>query len=139
MYVLESSDCAILPMKLPAAAKNAGLPCKRLEKRMEVSTGVLPISTMHLAKGLEFRAVVVMACDESVLPDAERIEGASDTSELEDIYNSERQLLYVACTRARDRLLITSSAEASEFLAILAGMVTRRREFSGGPLTRRGS
>lgn len=104
-----------------AAAKDAGLPCKRLEKRMEVSTGVLPISTMRLAKGLEFRAVVVMACDESVLPDAERIEGASDTLELEEIYNSERQLLYVACTRARDRLLITSSGEASEFLRDFGG------------------
>jgi superfamily I DNA/RNA helicase len=104
-----------------AAAKNAGLSCKRLEKRMEVSTGVLPISTMHLAKGLEFRAVVVMACDESVLPDAERIEEASDTSELEEIYNSERQLLYVACTRARDRLLITSSGETSEFLRDVGG------------------
>jgi superfamily I DNA/RNA helicase len=71
---------------------------------------------MHLAKGLEFRAVAVMACDESVLPDAHRIEAASDPSELEDIYNSERQLLYVACTRARDRLLVSSAGEASEFL-----------------------
>jgi superfamily I DNA/RNA helicase len=99
-----------------AAARQAGLRCKRLESRMEVSAGVLPISTMHLAKGLEFRAVVVMACDESVLPDAERIEAASDPSDLEDIYNSERQLLYVACTRARDRLLITNADAASEFL-----------------------
>lgn len=28
---------------------------------------------MHLAKGLEFRAVIVMACDEDVIPNAERI------------------------------------------------------------------
>ncbi len=99
-----------------AAAKAAGLRCKRLEKQMEVSAGVLPISPMHLAKGLEFRAVVVMACDEGVLPDAERIESAADPSDVEAIYNSERQLLYVACTRARDRLLITSAGIASEFL-----------------------
>jgi superfamily I DNA/RNA helicase/mRNA-degrading endonuclease RelE of RelBE toxin-antitoxin system len=98
------------------AAKLASMHCKRLEKRMEVAPGILPISTMHLAKGLEFRAVAVMACDESVLPDALRLETASDPSELEDIYNSERQLLYVACTRARDRLLISSSGEGSEFL-----------------------
>ncbi|MBA3914642.1 MAG: AAA family ATPase [Acidobacteriales bacterium] len=99
-----------------AAAKLAELRCKRLEARMEVVPGVLPISTMHLAKGLEFRAVVVMACDAGALPDVERIESASDPAELEEIYNSERQLLYVACTRARDRLLITSASEGSEFL-----------------------
>ena len=29
-----------------------------------------PIGTMHLAKGLEFRAVVVMACDDEVIPSA---------------------------------------------------------------------
>lgn len=98
------------------AAKLANMHCKRLEKRMEIAPGLLPIAPMHLAKGLEFRAVAVMACDESVLPDAHRIEAASDPSELEDIYNSERQLLYVACTRARDRLLVSNAGEASEFL-----------------------
>ena len=34
----------------------------------------------------------------------------------EDVYNTERHLLYVACTRARDYLLVTSVAPASEFL-----------------------
>jgi superfamily I DNA/RNA helicase len=102
-----------------AAAKQANLQCKRLEKQMELHTGMLPICAMHLAKGLEFRAVVVMACDESVLPDPERIASAADASELESIYNSERQILYVACTRARDHLLITSVGSASEFLVDL--------------------
>ena len=68
-----------------AAAKSAGLQCKRLEKHMEVSSGVLSISPMHLAKGMEFRAVVVMACDEDVLTDSERIESAADHSDLEAI------------------------------------------------------
>jgi superfamily I DNA/RNA helicase len=31
---------------------------------------------MHLAKGLEFRAVAVMACDDEVIPLQERIETA---------------------------------------------------------------
>jgi superfamily I DNA/RNA helicase len=31
-------------------------------------------------------------------------------------YNTERHLLYVACTRARDRLLVTAVAPASEFI-----------------------
>ncbi len=99
-----------------ATAKLADLHCKRLERRMEISPGTLPICTMHLAKGLEFRAVIAMACDDAVLPSAARIASASDPSELEDIFNSERQLLYVACTRARDRLLLTAAGNSSEFL-----------------------
>ena len=71
---------------------------------------------MHLAKGLEFRAVVVMACDDEVIPLQERIATVGDDADLEDIYNTERQLLYVACTRARDYLLVTGVAPASEFL-----------------------
>jgi hypothetical protein len=40
----------------------------------------------------------------------------TDDSDLEEIYNTERHLLYVACTRARDHLLVTSVEPASEFL-----------------------
>ncbi len=71
---------------------------------------------MHLAKVLEFRAVVVMACDDEVIPLQERIESAADESELEEVYTTERHLLYVACTRARDYLLVTGVIPASEFL-----------------------
>ena len=71
---------------------------------------------MHLAKGLEFRAVAVMACDEEVIPLQQRIEAVADEAGLEEAYNTERHLLYVACTRARDRLLVTGVAPASEFL-----------------------
>ena len=74
------------------------------------------LSTMHLAKGLEFRAVVVMACDDEVIPSQMRISAVADQVDLEDVYDTERQLLYVACTRARDYLLITSGEIASEFL-----------------------
>ena len=71
---------------------------------------------MHLAKGLEFRAVLVMACDDEVLPLQERIETVADDSDLEEVYNTERNLLYVACTRARDRLMVSGVSPASEFL-----------------------
>ena len=49
-------------------------------------------------------------------PLQERIETVADTSDLEEVYNTERHLLYVACTRARDRLLVTTTKPASEFL-----------------------
>jgi superfamily I DNA/RNA helicase len=57
-----------------------------------------------------------------VLPLQSRIESVADEVELDDVYETERQLLYVACTRARDRLLVTAVKPGSEFLKdILAG------------------
>ena len=99
-----------------AAAELAAIPFKILDDRVETVHGKASIATMHLAKGLEFRAVVVMACDDEIIPLQRRIETVADDSDLEEVYNTERQLLYVACTRARDHLLVTSVAPASEFL-----------------------
>ncbi|MDE8345739.1 MAG: AAA family ATPase [Acidocella sp.] len=72
---------------------------------------------MSLAKGLEFRAVVVMACDQGVLPLDERVADAADEAELDDIFETERRLLYVACTRAREHMLLTGVTPTSEYLA----------------------
>ncbi len=80
---------------------------------------------MHLAKGLEFRAVAVMACDDEVIPLQARIETVTDDADLEDVYNTERQLLYVACTRARDHLLVTSGDTAIGVLGRPANLTTR--------------
>lgn len=80
----------------------------------------ITFNIMHLAKGLEFRAVAVMACDEGILPLDARIEDAADDAEMDDIYETERRLLYVACTRARDRLMVSGVKPASEYLTDLA-------------------
>lgn len=98
------------------AVEAAGLACKTLDEAVGTTRGCLSLCTMHLAKGLEFRGVVVMACDDEVIPLQERIETVSDDSDLEEVYNTERHLLYVACTRARDQLLVTGIDPASEFL-----------------------
>lgn len=99
-----------------SAVEDAGLPLKLLDENVQTTTGHVSILTMHLAKGLEFRAVAVMACDDEVIPLQERIESVGDHADLEEVYNTERNLLYVACTRARDHLLVTSVNPASEFL-----------------------
>jgi hypothetical protein len=75
---------------------------------------------MSLAKGLEFRAVVVMACDEGILPLDDRVADAADEAELDEIYETERRLLYVACTRAREHLLLTGKTPTSEYLTDFA-------------------
>jgi superfamily I DNA/RNA helicase len=98
------------------AVENAGYPFKVLDENVATTSNHISISTMHLAKGLEFRAVVVMACDDEVIPLQERIETVADDTDLEEVYNTERHLLYVACTRARDHLFVTSVDPASEFI-----------------------
>jgi mRNA-degrading endonuclease RelE of RelBE toxin-antitoxin system len=87
-----------------------------LDETMETLSNKLVISTMHLAKGLEFKAVGVMACDDEIIPSQERIEAITDSADLEDVFNTERHLFYVACTRARDQLVVTSVRPSSEFL-----------------------
>lgn len=104
-----------------AALRATGTPFKVLDEGMETASRHVAVGTMHLAKGLEFRAVVVMACDDEVIPLQDRIESVSDDSDLEEVYNTERHLLYVACTRARDNLLVTAVDPASEFLDDLRG------------------
>ena len=98
------------------AVAKAGLSYRMLDEHVGTTSGQVSVCTMHLAKGLEFRAVAVMACDDEVIPQQSRIETAADSSDMEEVYNTERHLLYVACTRARDYLLVTSTDPASEFL-----------------------
>jgi mRNA-degrading endonuclease RelE of RelBE toxin-antitoxin system len=98
------------------AVEGAGLPHKVLDENAETINGHVSVGTMHLAKGMEFRAVAVMACDDEVIPSQHRIETVTDDADLADVYDTERHLLYVACTRARDYLLVTSGNAPSEFL-----------------------
>ena len=103
-----------------AAAKTAGATAVELSDKIETTQGRISIGTMHLAKGLEFRVVAVIAYDDEVIPLQERIENVADEADLEEVYNTERHLLYVACARARDHLLVTGVKPASEFLEDLA-------------------
>lgn len=105
--------------ELPRArevVKLAGQTPLELSNRVEDRDGRISVGTMHLAKGLEFQAVVVMACDDDILSSQARIETVADEDELDEVYETERHLFYVACTRARDRLLISGVKPESEFI-----------------------
>ena len=103
-----------------AAVRAADLRSARIGQSMEIAEGHVGIGIMHAAKGLEFRAVAVIACDDDIIPLESRLAEIADEADLEDVYNTERHLLYVACTRARDHLLVTAVAPGSEFLEDLA-------------------
>lgn len=64
------------------------------------------LSTMHSAKGLEYRAVFLLDCNEGVVPHQK----AAQPEELEE----ERRMFYVAMTRAKDYLHIYSVKERYE-------------------------
>lgn len=114
-----------------AAVKRAKHAAVELGEDVETRADHVAVSTMHLAKGLEFRAVAVMACDDEVIPLQERIESVTDESDLEEVYSTERHLLYVACTRARDHLLVSGVEPASEFLDDLRAPVAPRTRKTG--------
>ena len=97
-------------------AKATELPYTSLELSMETLSNSLVITTMHFSKGLTFRASAVIACNDEIIPSQSRISSITDSADLEDVYNTERQLLYVACTRAREHLLVCGVVPVSEFL-----------------------
>jgi mRNA-degrading endonuclease RelE of RelBE toxin-antitoxin system len=99
-----------------SAVEAAGLDAVALDENILLEHGKVAIGTMSLAKGLEFKAVAVIACDEGIVPLEERIASLGDDADLEDTYTTERQLFYVACTRARDWLLVTGIEPGSEYL-----------------------
>ena len=98
------------------AIEAAGQEPEILTGTAEPTATRIALCTMHVAKGLEFRAVAVMACDDNVVPLEARISNATDEGTLREIFNTERHLLYVACTRARDELHVSGVEPASEFL-----------------------
>lgn len=100
-----------------AALNEAGAEFNVMSRAMEWVTGKVSLCTMHLAKGLEFKCVVLMACDDDVLPLEERLDAVmGDDQAMKEVEDTERHLLYVACTRARDELVITSAGTASDYL-----------------------
>jgi DNA helicase-2/ATP-dependent DNA helicase PcrA len=64
--------------------------------------GKVNLMTIHAAKGLEFDVVMVAGCEDGIIPHARSLEEGDGNLE------EERRLFYVAITRARKRLLLSS-------------------------------
>ena len=100
----------------PALAQ-AGLTGRWLAPDSDLATDAVVIGTMHAAKGLEFRAVALVGCDSEHLPLRDALARADGDEARQLVEEQERHLLYVACTRARESLLITYSGKATSYLA----------------------
>jgi hypothetical protein len=101
-----------------AALTEAGVPWTALSESTDPGGGRVQLGTMHRAKGLEFKVVLVMDCGDSVIPNlfTRRIDDAPDR---EAALAREQHLLYVAMTRARDELRVSWTDSPSRFLAPL--------------------
>ncbi|MDU0348046.1 UvrD-helicase domain-containing protein, partial [Actinomyces sp. MRS3W] len=88
--------------------------------REAVGRGRPVVMTMHRAKGLEFRKVLLFDVSVDAIPRSLRDQQYSD-ADRDDALLRERSLLYVAATRARDQLAISWSGEASPLLEGVRG------------------
>ncbi|HKN19040.1 MAG TPA: 3'-5' exonuclease, partial [Dissulfurispiraceae bacterium] len=66
------------------------------------------IMTLHAAKGLEFPVVFIPALEEGIFPSAKSLDNLSSLEE-------ERRLFYVGCTRAKERLYLSSAESRMKF------------------------
>lgn len=106
-----------------AALREAGVPARELADASDGVEGVA-VGTMHRAKGLEFRAVLVLDASASSLPSQSMLKHYPDPADREAATESDRRLLYVAMTRARQELAVTWPGQPSTFLAPLLGTRT---------------
>ena len=73
------------------------------------------VMTMHNAKGLEFTHVILLDVSAEALPQSYLFRGLAP-AEVDEAMQRERALLYVAASRARDKLVVSVVGEPSELL-----------------------
>lgn len=96
---------------------HCGLNCHELSDHEPPREKRISVGTMHRAKGLEFKVVVVMGCEDVQLPLQSVLEKLPDEASKATFAEQERNLFYVACTRARERLFVSCAGEPSRLVA----------------------
>jgi superfamily I DNA/RNA helicase len=112
---------------LEARFRAEGLPFRRLGREgMESSDEEVNTGTLHRSKGLEFRVVFVADASDAQIPNRAALE-TGDPADEKAALERERNVLYVAMTRARDELYVTWSGKPSRFLEPLLASGNRSR------------
>lgn len=84
----------------------------------------ITIATVHAVKGLEFRAVFIVGLEEGVFPVARAVNSPSDLEE-------ERRVMYVAVTRAKERLYLSTASTRFRFNHVETNLPSRFIRESG--------
>jgi DNA helicase-2/ATP-dependent DNA helicase PcrA len=87
---------------------------------IEAEGGSVTLMTVHAAKGLEFRGVIMTGMEEDMFP----YRSMQDSATPEDL-DEERRLAYVAITRARERLLLVHAQTRQIFGTTRWGRASR--------------
>lgn len=93
--------------------ESSGVPCAMIDKSADIPRDKVRLATMHRVKGLEFPFVILAGLTENSAP---LDETQTDALAQVDHDTRERSLLFVAATRARDKLLVTGYGEPSRYL-----------------------
>ncbi|MER5646024.1 UvrD-helicase domain-containing protein [Streptosporangium sp. NPDC002524] len=107
----------LLAQDAAAALTRADIAVSHLTRDKDGAEGHVRVTTMHRMKGLEFRCVAVIGVGANQVPAASSITPLEEdaTTHWNDLQR-ERCLLFVACTRARERLQVSWHGEPSPFL-----------------------
>lgn len=93
------------------------IPSEKISAKVNSNHPKVQCGTMHNSKGLEFRVVFIAEANEDNLPNKWALkQKQNDPDELETYMNEQRSLLYVAMTRAREEVYITSYGPLTPFL-----------------------
>ena len=109
---------ALIERQVTPVAESLGLKQALLSTDTGAAQGAVNVGTLHAAKGLEFRAVAVIGCDEGTIPLKPALDAEYEEEAKAIALAREQQLLYVGCTRARERLLVTYAHTPSRFLPL---------------------
>ena len=107
---------ALLQQRARPVVRACGLEAADLARAGGATPKRIAVGTLHRAKGLEFKVVLVLAAEAGELPNAKALAAETANGTPEVGLQRERNLLHVGVTRARERLLVTAAGERTPLL-----------------------
>ncbi len=96
--------------------KENNISCWELDASSNFIYNEVGLATVRRVKGLEYRCVAIVNCNEDQFPSEKELAKIGDISDEDDFLIREINLLYVAMTRARDNLYISHTGPSSMYL-----------------------
>ena len=93
--------------RIVAGLADHGIDAVQTKDAAQAAGEQVAVMTMHGAKSMEFTHVILMGVGRDILPQRFRLVGLSEADK-DAALQQERSLLYVAASRARDALVITT-------------------------------
>jgi superfamily I DNA/RNA helicase len=114
IVVLTPNDLAMSVASAEMGANN--IKNWKLDASANYLNGEVGLAAVRRVKGLEYRSVAIIGCDEDQFPNSKKLNELGDGSDFDEFLTLEKNSLYVAMTRARDNLLVSGIMPGSPFL-----------------------